>query len=429
MLFWKSGKPRERRALKTSLTLGFFLSWRQVRRSSIGTTALIIFVMTLTFLNLVVIRGVLVGLIESSTSVYKDRYSGNVLISVLPKKNYIENSPSIIEIVKNLPWTFTYSARYVQSGSIEGTYKERIDYQEKANEAGANLAGIDPEREDRTTGLSSKIIEGSYLTVDDTDSILVGANLLKKYLAFESPAFTNLDKVETGSKVRVTVGDITREMKVKGVVKSKVDELDFRVFMLDSTLRSMIGRTDFNVDEIAIKTKPGTDPYVVKNALILSSVDKTARIQTSEESLPKFLKDIKDTFDVLGNVIGSIGLVVASITIFIVIYINAITRRKFIGILKGIGIDSLAIEFSYILQSIFYASMGVLFGFLFLYGFLVPYVIAHPINFPFSVGIIVAEVGQTFFRALLLIVATVIAGYIPARIVTKQNTLDAILGR
>src|SRR3989344_5140702 len=112
MLFWKSGKPRERRALKTSLTLGFFLSWRQVRRSSIGTTALIIFVMTLTFLNLVVIRGVLVGLIESSTSVYKDRYSGNVLISVLPKKNYIENSPSIIEIVKNLPWTFTYSARY-----------------------------------------------------------------------------------------------------------------------------------------------------------------------------------------------------------------------------------------------------------------------------------------------------------------------------
>jgi len=175
----------------------------------------------------VVIRGVLVGLIESSTSVYKDRYSGNVLISVLPKKNYIENSPSIIEIVKNLPWTFTYSARYVQSGSIEGTYKERIDYQEKANEAGANLAGIDPEREDRTTGLSSKIIEGSYLTVDDTDSILVGANLLKKYLAFESPAFTNLDKVETGSKVRVTVGDITREMKVKGVVKSKVDELNF----------------------------------------------------------------------------------------------------------------------------------------------------------------------------------------------------------
>jgi len=109
-------------------------------------------------------------------------------------------------------------------------------------------------------------------------------------------------------------------------------------------LRSMIGRTDFNVDEIAIKTKPGTDPYVVKNALILSSVDKTARIQTSEESLPKFLKDIKDTFDVLGNVIGSIGLVVASITIFIVIYINAITRRKFIGILKGIGIDSLAID-------------------------------------------------------------------------------------
>ncbi len=141
------------------------------------------------------------------------------------------------------------------------------------------------------------------------------------------------------------------------------------------------------------------------------------------------MKDIKDTFGLLGNVIGSIGIVVASITIFIVIYINAITRRKFIGILKGIGIHSLAVEFSYILQSIFYATMGVCLGMLFLYGFLVPYVDAHPINFPFSDGIIVAEYYNTTLRAILLIITTIIAGYIPARLVVKQNTLDAILGR
>ncbi len=73
--------------------------------------------------------------------------------------------------------------------------------------------------------------------------------------------------------------------------------------------------------------------------------------------------------------------------------------------------------------------MGVLIGLGILYGFLVPYFNANPINFPFSDGILVAEVAGTLFRAFLLLVATVIAGYIPARIVVKQNTLDAILGR
>jgi ABC-type lipoprotein release transport system permease subunit len=419
----------KKKSFSNTLYLAFFLAIRQVKRSSIGTTALIIFVMTLTFLNLVVVRGVLVGLIQSSTNVYKTKYAGDVIISVLPKKDYIENSPSIIEIVKNLPWTSSYTYRYAESGKIEGTYKERIDYTDKANIAGGIVAGIDPVMEEKTTGLSKSLIEGSYLTKDDTESILVGANLLKKYLPIESPGLSVLENVSVGSKVRLTVGGNTKEVTVKGVVKSKVGELDQRIFILDSVLKNLIGRSDYNVDEIAIKIKPGTNPLVVKQALISSGVSNTARVQTSEEALPKFLKDIKDTFGLLGNVIGSIGLVVASITIFIVIYINAITRRKFIGILKGIGIESNVIEISYIIQSVFYATFGVLVGLLILYGFLVPYVDAHPINFPFSDGILVAEVPNTLLRAGLLLVATIFAGYIPARLVVKQNTLDAILGR
>ena len=75
---------RQKKRLKNfiiSLQVGWFLALRQVRRSSFATTALIIFVMTLTFLNLVVVRGVLVGLIEGSTEVYKTSYAGDVLIT------------------------------------------------------------------------------------------------------------------------------------------------------------------------------------------------------------------------------------------------------------------------------------------------------------------------------------------------------------
>ncbi len=412
----------------TSVKLGFFLAYRQVKGSSVGTTALIVFIMTLTFLNLVVVRGVLVGLIQSSTDLFKEKYAGDIIISTLPKKTYIENSPSILEVVKGLPWTKVYTSRYVESGTIEGTYKERVDFTEDANIANGVFTGIDPVREQETTDIKSMIIAGSMLTPDDTDSILVGANILKKYLPIEAPGLLLLENVDVGSTVRIKVNGNIKEVTVKGIIKGK-GAFDDRVVILDSVLRPLIGRTDYNVDEIALKLKEGSDPLLVKQALIASGVAETARVQTVEEALPKFLKDIQDTFAVLGNAIGSIGLVVASITIFIVVYINAITRRKFIGILKGIGIDSVAIELSYILQSILYAAMGVVIGLLILYGLLVPYIDAHPINFPFSDGILVAEYSNTFMRAFLLLVATIFAGYIPARIVVKQNTLDAILGR
>ena len=58
-----------------------------------------------------------------------------------------------------------------------------------------------------------------------------------------------------------------------------------------------------------------------------------------------------------------------------------------------------------------------------------PYFANNPINFPFSDGILVATLGGTLIRAFILLVTTMIAGYIPARIVIKQNTLSAILGR
>jgi len=183
------------------------------------------------------------------------------------------------------------------------------------------------------------------------------------------------------------------------------------------------------VDEVALKLAKGVAPESVRDALLARGAGGQAKVQTFEEAQPKFLKDIISTFNMLGTAFSSIGLVVASITIFIVVFINAITRRKFIGILKGIGITGHAIEISYVFQSVFYAAVGSAVGLALVYGFLVPFVAAHPIDFPFSDGILVAPLDATFMRVALLVFATVVAGYIPARMIIRKNTLDSILGR
>lgn len=402
---------------------------RQIRRSNLWTTVLIVFVMFFTFLNLVVVSGILVGLIQGAIDAVRTHYTSDVIISTLNNKTYIENSPEVIAIVKSIPEVEAMSARYLEGGTLEANYKTRTNEKEKPNTAAASVTGIDPVAEDAVTDLSKFVVEGEYLTPTDYDQVLLGAYLTQKYLPIDSPGFTTLNNVAPGVKIRMKVHGVEREVTVKGIMKAKVDEVSMRVYMVDSQLRNIIGRNDYNVDEISIKLKPGTDPSLVRDVLKRNGIDKVAKVQTYTDAQPKFIKDMVDTFALLGNMLSSIGLVVASITIFIVIFINAITRRKFIGILKGIGINERAIEISYILQSFFYALCGSVIGIIVLYVFLQPFVAAHPIDFPFSDGILVAPIPGTLFRIGLLMVTTIIAGFIPARLVVRKNTLDSILGR
>ncbi len=414
--------------LALNIRIGLYLAIRQIKRSSLWTTSLIVFVMVLTFLNLVVVSGILVGLIQGSVEAARTLYTSDVIISTLPDKEYIENSQNIISLLQTLPEVESLSPRFLEGTTLEANYKTRKET-DKPNIAAANIIGINPEAEDTVTGLSGLIAEGSYLSSGDFDKVIIGQYLLKQYIPFDSPGFLALDNVGIGTKIRIQVGEVTREVVVKGILVSKVDEITRNVYMVDNQLRNMIGRSDGNVDQVAIKLKPNADPIAVRETLKLRGVDDFAKVQTYADAQPQFLKDIITTFSMLGNVFSSIGLIVSSVTIFIVIFINAITRRKFIGILKGIGINGQAIEISYIFQSIFYAICGSAIGLSILYGFLSPFIAAHPINFPFSDGILVAPLDTTLFRVGLLVISTLIAGYIPARMIVRRNTLDSILGR
>ena len=410
-----------------NLRIGFFLAVRQIKRASLWTTGLIVFVMVLTFLNLVVVSGVLVGIVQGSIDSHRTQDTGDVIVSSLDDKKYIENSPEVIGIIKSLPQVKDASARYRLGGTLEANYKTSKET-DKPNIAVTQIIGIDPVAENNVSNMSKNIIKGEYLSPDDYDQIVLGSLLLEEDFSFNA-LFATLKNVSPGVKIRVNVNGVQREVTVKGVFESKVQDISRNAYMIDSQFRSIIGRNDGNVSEIAIKLNHGIDPKEVSEALTLSGVDEVAKIKTYYEAQPQFLKDVIKTFAMLGNILSSIGLAVASITIFIVIFINAITRRKFIGILKGIGINGKAIEASYVFQSIFYALCGSAVGLVLVYAVLVPFFSAHPIDFPFSDGILVAPVNQTIFRVGLLVLSTVIAGYIPARMIVRKNTLDSILGR
>lgn len=413
-----------------NIRVGFYLALRQLRRASRWTTSLIVFVMLLTFLNLVVVTGLLIGIVAGISNQYRNLETGDVLISALDTKDYIENSPQILAFLHTLPQVKTVTARYIAAGTLEANYLTRTDTNDKANETAATIDGIDPIAENDFSNVAKYVGEGSYLSPNDYDVVLLGPQFVDRYSFGEMPGLTALKNVYPGTKIRLTIQGHTREVIVKGILKVPANSpLAMRVFMPAAEVRQLMGRSDYSVNQIAILLNPGVDATAFRDFLKQSGLAANAKVRTFADAIPSGVSEVQNTFGMIGNAIGSVGLVVAAITIFIVIFINAITRRKFIGILKGIGITGEAIEISYIFQSLFYAAIGSGIGMAFIYGFLVPYVSAHPIVLPISDAIIVAPLGGTMLRIGLLVVTTIIAGYLPSRMIVRKNTLDSILGR
>jgi len=431
------------------IKVGSFLGTRQIRRGSIWINLLIISIMTLTFLSLVVIPGILVGLTEGSFEQNREHLTGDLYLTTLPDEETIVNTQDIIRVLDTLPEVDSYTVRYKIAATIEAGYINRPDFTKDAESLSINAYVIDPEDEERTTELSRFLVEGEMLKEGEAGQLLIGATLLQKYSNF-ADLFEPLVDVEVGRPVKVTLqgeanqgleqdqallnGDTrsgqTTEFNVKGIVDSKVSDLSSTIFITESDYRRIAKKTSLQAAEIAIKHDGSISDERLKE--IVTSYyhfDDYAKVRTATEAIPKFLSDVQLTFGLLGNIIGLVGIVVSSITVFIVIYINALTRRKYIGILKGIGISEGAIEFAYVVQSLFYAIIGIGLGLALVYGVLVPFFVENPIDFPFSDGILVADIGPTFLRAGILMIITMIAGLLPARIIVRQNTLDSILQR
>lgn len=413
------------------LKVGWFLAKRQIKGSNKSTTLLIVFIMMLTFLNLVVISGVLIGLIEGGNIANREQYTGDLIVKTVAGEKDIKHTYEINNTLQNMPDISEISVRYIENGQVEANYKTRRDFNTLRDTAGTQVTGIKLADENSLSNISKYVVEGDFLKEGESGYVLMGANLLLRYSSDFGDAFASLDGVFPGDEVKITVGENTKTFIVKGIVDSKVGEVSMRAFMTEEDFWRLVDRPIVNANEIAVKINPSsiTTGDDLKNNLIKAGFGNDGKIQTAVEAIPEFLNQIRLAFGLLGNVIGLIGIVVASITIFIVIFINAVTRRKYIGIMKGIGISEKAIEVSYVFQSIFYAVLGGLLGLAITYGALVPLFLAHPLDFPFSDGILVAPVTGTMFKFFLLLFVTLIAGYIPARMIVKKNTLDSILGR
>lgn len=415
--------------LEKDFTVGKFLAIRELKRNNPWSTALIIFVMSLTFFNMVLMGGILIGLADGMMNSFKTYYSSDILIKPASQNVSISQSSMLDSLIKSLPSYQALSKRYTVAAILENENKVKIKETDIGQRVSGTIVGINPSEEDAVTGLSTQIITGEFLNDYDTESVVLGKGLLAEYSKGSSTE-SRLEGVLIGSRLKLIIGASNMEVTVKGIIDTGNTTVDSRIFILESSMRALTNNHSLNVNEMAVLLHPNADNKEAKSYILDNFPYNTDIIvETAEETLPKAISDMKKTFSMLGNIVGVISLIVGAITIFIVIFVNAITRRKYIGIMKGIGISARAIEISYVIQSLFYALSGIIFSSFIIIWFLAPWFDLHPLKFPVTEGKLAITTSGLIVRGLILTATAFISGYIPAKMVTKQNTLDAILGR
>ncbi|AKB79134.1 ABC transporter, permease protein [Methanosarcina horonobensis HB-1 = JCM 15518] len=395
--------------------VSFFLASRSIMRGNKGITIFTVFVLTLIFVQLVLFSSMLAGVTLKFNELMVDFQTGNVVIEPEEEERYIEDTSALQKKIESLPEVVGTSARLKTTGNFR--YKEK--------EIGGTVYGIDPTDEAFVTGLEGAVISGEFLSRPDRGEIILGREVSGGFDALMESR--SLGGVEVGDTVELTVSGKTREFRVKGIYTTLFFMADAGAYVSRADMEEMLGIENRDLaSEIAIKTTAGTDEYGTRISLL--SLGIRENIRTWHE-FAGILRLIENTLGLVRNIMNAIGLLIAFVIIFVVIYVNIVNKKRQIGVQKAIGIEQNVIVASFVLQAMLYAGTGIILGYCFVRFGLVPYTISNPIQVPLGAMSLRLDDAEAINRAVLLFLASIIGSVIPAYKLAQKDLLDLIWGK
>lgn len=397
----------------TNLKLSLFLAYKSITKGNKGTLILTIFIMSLVFVNLVFTASIFLGLSDTVNNQVINTLYGNVAVEPKKDEKYISDVYSLKQKINGVPGVTGISAQYVTGAAL--SYKDK---------SGAwTVRSINPDDEMTVTTVHNFMIDGEYLSKLDTNEILLGKEIPGGYGG--DLEHLSLGGVKVGDSIDVLFNNgVKRNYRVKGVFDVNFLQSNSIAYISEKEMESVLGLED-KASLILIKTKDkGYEGNYIKQFLELG---------IKEEIKPwavyaAMVKNITQSFDMIALLIAVIGLFVASVTIFIIIYVNTISKRRHIGILRAIGIKESIIIDSYIFQAMFYAISGTVIGLIIMFFVLKPLFIAHPLKFPVGFVSLLIVPEKVSINTISLIAAALAAGFIPSWMAVRETILEAIWG-
>jgi len=408
------------------LRAAVFLFYKYITRGSRGTLILTILVAALAFLQINIISGILSGAVSLIYQQAKTNYVSNIVIK--PGKDQWGNSEQYLTQVTLLkrkinaiPGIVACSSRY-STGAIV-TYDPGKTGKDLRSVSWP-VTSISPEENIGVSNISTYMVAGEYLADSDRDQVIMGREISGGFGA--ALEVQSLKGARVGDKITVYYHNgVVREYTIKGIYSTVFPLSDMSIFITQKEMESVLGIHD-RASQILVKTDEDySESYYIQK--LRQAGIEMEDIKSWEDFIGLVL-GIAQSFDIIKRIILLIGLIVAGVTIFIVIFIATISRRRQIGIMKAIGMRERIIIMSYVLLALFYAVAGIGLGIAAIEIFIRPYFIANPLSFPMGKVSLAILPGEFITSVVSMLAVSLLAGFIPSWRVARENIIRAIWG-
>lgn len=403
-----------------NIKASFFLARTTIFRGNKGTLAMTILIMTLAYVNLIFISSVFGGIVEAINEQSINNLYSNIVIAPADDEIYIENKDAMNSI-ETIPGIVATSAHYVNNTVI--SYDEDKDGR-NIQQGKWLVKSVDIEDEKKVTQISDSIIEGEYLEPGDRDKIVIGKEIAGKHGG--DLDHLSLGGVFVGDEIDVKFSNGTeRTYTIKGIFSTKNSQADQMAFITTKEMESILHIYNLASEIIVKIDEKGEEEIYIEQIRQLGFHDEDIK---TWEQLTGFTSSASKSFTMISIILGVIGTIVAGVTIFIIIFVSIVNKRRQIGILKAIGMKESTIILSFVMQAIFYAIVGIIIGVSIILFIVRPFFIDNPLDFP--VGWVSLKITFNIIRIsnISLIIAALIGGFIPAFRGTRESILDTLWG-
>jgi putative ABC transport system permease protein len=396
---------------KKDLKVITFLAYKNITKSK-ATFFVIVAVMAMSFLSITFFAAIIDGLgYEFEEGMIKG-LTGHIMIEPTEDNKYLENTDSLVNNIKKIPGVVGVSQRL--DVSAVATYKNI--------QLGIPIFFVDPDDERKVSRFSESMVVGEYLSKKDNNELIIGTDLVKSY-AREDDAKKSLD-INVGDTVQLSFSNgVIKEYKIKGIFKTGSQFSDGNILINYDDYKEIFQADNIASEILIALPDRGMEDEFKKKIIDLGVTDQINPWQTKMGKVKQFIGSLQIT----NMITGFVGILTAFATIYIIIFINVTNKRKQIGILKAVGIKKEIILGSYVLQSLIYGVVGVILGIFAMLG-LIALLTAYPLKMPIGNVVPILTTTRLVTTAIILILASIVAGFFPSKKAANDNILEAIFG-
>jgi len=381
------------------------LALRDIREDK-KVSGIVILMLSFSFLNLVFFPAFINGLSLTFTDSIIEAQTGHV--SIEAENGRLEKADSLVQKISRL--------EDVETVEKVIRVKATVSYEEKSTTA--TLVGTSA---NDFTGYTSKIRSGEFLRKDSSE-VVVG-----QFLTDDS-SISRVDGigVDKGSVLRVQSENFSNKYKVRGVIGTDggLGGLSEQIYFNYNDIEDLTGNENrADIVKVMLDDREAAEDFKYR----LQRLNTQGEIKTWKEQ-SNLAEAINSTFEIVVNILSIVGFIVALAAIGVVIFINTSKRVREMGIVRAIGAKKERVIQIFVLEAFLFGLAGLILGNLITLG-IDSYLAANPITSP--VGPISTDISSQLLitRSTGMLLTSIIAGFIPAYLVSKIEIVETIENR